>query len=164
MAQDEQRTGEASVQQDLPAKPDAETREETIARVVGEEEAVGAEHGGSPDPSTRRGVQRTLAGTVLVFAGVGAIIGAVLGVALSFWPGPTDGGRGLGVEGDGLGHTLGYGLVMAIGIAIIAGVIAAFLTLAREDGRVERQVEQKTGRGPEGPGDPASPEHDLKPR
>jgi hypothetical protein len=164
MASDEQRGGEPSVQRDVPANPDVETREETIARVVGEEEAVGAERGGSPDPSTRRGVQRTLAGTLLLFGGIGAAAGAALGVALSFCPGPREEGRGLGVQGDGIGHTVGYALVMAVAVAIVVAVIAAFVTLAREDGRTEREVERATGHGPEGPGDPSSPEHDLKPR
>jgi hypothetical protein len=155
---------EASVQQDLPANPDVETREETIARVVGDEEAVGADHGGSADPSTRRGVQRTLWATALLTGAVGAAIGFAAGVALSFWPGPEEGGRGLGVEGSGWSHTLGYGLVMAVAVGIVVAVIASILALAREDGRVERRVEEETGHGPEGPGRPADPEHDLKPR
>ena len=42
-------TGAHSVQHDEPAVRDVETREETIARVVGEEEAAGAEHIFSPE-------------------------------------------------------------------------------------------------------------------
>lgn len=50
-------------------------------------------------------------------------------------------------------------------MAIIFGVIfGALWTLAREDGRIEREVEEKTGRGPEGPGSPSSHEADLRPR
>jgi hypothetical protein len=160
----EQPEGRRSVQQDLPAQPDVETREETIARVIDETEAAGAEHGGSPDPSTRRGVQRTLVGTLLVAGATGAVVGAVLGTALSFWPGPREEGRGLGIQGDGVWHTISYAAVMAIALAIVFAVVAAFLTLAREDGRIEREVEEQTGRGPEGAGSPSDPEHDLKAR
>ena len=72
---------------------------------------------------------------------------------------------GLGLEGGGPWHVVSYAIVMAIGVAIIVGVIyGALWTLAREDGRIEREVEEKTGRGPEGPGSPSSPRTDLKQR
>lgn len=145
-----------SVQRDLPATPDVETREETLARVVDSTEAVGAERGGSADPSSRRGLNRTLAGTLLVFGGAGAAAGAVVGLVLSLLPGP--------FETSSVAGTLGYMLALAVAGALITAVLAALLTLAREDGRVEREVEEETGHGPEGPGSPSSPEHDLTER
>lgn len=165
MAEQPQDGERRTVQQDLPAHPHPETREQTVARVVDEEEAAGAEYGGSPDPSTRRGVQRTLAGTVAIAALLGAVVGGLLGLGLSFWPGgPQEGGRGLGVQGEGFAHHTLYALVLAAGMAAIFAVVTAFWTLAREDGRIEREVESRTGRGPEGPGRPSKPEHDLKRR
>ncbi|MGD9573205.1 MAG: hypothetical protein AB7V62_15085 [Thermoleophilia bacterium] len=145
-----------SVQQDLPAIPDVETREETIARVAGDEEAAGAEYGGSPDPSTRRGVQRTLWGVLAIGAAVGFVIGAVAALILSFTPGP--------VETDTAAGTVGYMIGLGVAAAIVGAMLFALLTLAREDGRIERRVEQRTGKGPRGPGSPSRPEHDLKPR
>ena len=153
---------ERTIQRDLPATPDVETREETIARVMGEVEAASVGFGGSADPSTRRGVPRLLARRVMVAAAAGAAVGAAVGLALSFLPGPREEGRGLGAEGSGWPHVVGYALVMAIGLAVIVAVIVALWTLAREDGRIEREVEEKTGRGPEGPGSPNSPDQDLE--
>lgn len=147
---------ERSIQQDIPAHPDAETREETIARVVGDEEAAGAERGGSPDPSTRRGVQRTVWGALAVGASAGFVIGAIAGLVLSIAPGP--------IETDSVGGALGYALGLGAAVAIVGAMLTALLTLAREDGRVERQVEHETGQPPRGPGKPSSPEHDLEPR
>jgi Flp pilus assembly protein TadB len=145
-----------SVQQDQPAESHAETREETIARVVDETEAVGAERGGSADPSSRRGLNRTLAGALLVFGVAGAVVGGVLGLVLSLLPGP--------FETSSVGGALGYIAALAVAGALIAAVIGTLLTLAREDGRVEREVEEDTGRGPEGVGAPSAPEHDLTER
>jgi hypothetical protein len=152
MAAEESRT----VQHDEPAATHAETREEKIARVVDAEEAAGARYGGSADPSTRRGMHRTLSGSLLGFAAAGAVIGAVLGIILSLAPGP--------FETDGVGAAIGYVVVLAIAFAIVVGLLGALLTLAREDGRVEREVEHSTGRGPTRPGSPQAPEHDLKKR
>lgn len=145
-----------SVQRDQPAQADVETREETIARVVDQTEAVGADRGGSADPSTRRGVQRTLVGAIVVFGGVGALIGGVIGLVLSLLPGPFETSSVLGA--------IGYIVVMAAGGALIGSMIGALVTLAREDGRVEREVEERTGRGPEGAASPSAPEHDLTER
>ena len=39
--------------------------------------------------------------------------------------------------------------------ALIFSMIGSLITLEREDGRIERDVEESTGRGPEPPGDPS---------
>lgn len=142
-----------SVQHDQQAQPHPETREETIARVVDSVEAVGAERGGSADPSSRRGLNRSLGRALGGFALVGAVAGAALGLALSFAPGPFETNSALGA--------LGYIVALAAAGALVAAVIGALVTLEREDGRVEREVEESTGRGPEGAGRPSAPAHDL---
>ena len=145
-----------SVQHAVPAHPHPETREETIARVVDAGEAVGAERGGSADPSSRRGLNRTLGRALGGSALIGALAGALLGLALSFAPGPFETSSMLGA--------IGYTVALATAGALVAAVIGALLTLEREDGRVEREVEQFTGHGPQGAGRPGDSRHDLDER
>jgi len=80
------------------------------------------------------------------------VIGAVLAVVLSDVNGP--------FQTDSAGATAGYALIMAIAFAIVFGMITTLILLAREDGRVEREVERRTGRAPERPGSPIHPKHD----
>jgi Flp pilus assembly protein TadB len=145
-----------SVQPDRPAKAEVESREETIERALDEAEQAQDVHAHKEtvDPTTRRGVNRTIARHALVFAGIGAVVGAVLGVVLSFLPGP--------VETDSAAGAVGYAAVMAVLVAVIFGLIATLILLAREDGRVEREVEQTTGHAPERPGDPIDPKYDVE--
>ncbi|HET6690234.1 MAG TPA: hypothetical protein VFG74_05160 [Miltoncostaeaceae bacterium] len=124
-------TGAHSVQHDEPARRDVETREETVARVAGGEEAVGAERGGSPDPSTRRGLNRALWKTVAVYAGIGFVVGAVLGLILSMAPGP--------FETDSVGGAIGYMIGLGLAIALVVTLLASLFLLEREDGRVQRE-------------------------
>lgn len=145
-----------SVQQSLPADPDVETRDDTIARLAGSDEAVGRELGGSPDPSTRRGVNRVLWRTRLMAGAIGFVVGAVAALILSLAPGP--------FETDGVTEMIGYMALLGFAVGVVSAMVFALLTLAREDGRVEREVERRTGHGPEGPGQPNSPETDLEPR
>jgi hypothetical protein len=147
-----------AIQPDRPAKVEVETREETIERVVHEadERPEVAVQRKLEDPTTRRGVNRAIAKTALICAGVGAVAGAVLGIVLSFLPGP--------VETDSAAGAVGYALVMAILVAVIVGLIATLILLAREDGRVEREVERATGHDPEPPGSPADPKYDVQGR
>lgn len=145
-----------SVQQDLPADPDVETRQETVARVAGSEEAAGRGFGGSVDPSSRRGLNRTLWRTLLVAGGIGFLVGAAVALILSVAPGP--------FETDSVSSAIGYMALLGLAVGIVSAMVFALLTLAREDGRVERKVEQRTGHGPEGPAEPSPPETDLKPR
>jgi hypothetical protein len=148
---------DASVQHDLPAKSHAESREETIARVVESEEAVeGAERGGSTDPSSRRGLNRTLRHALTGSAAAGALGGALLGLVLALAPGP--------LQTSGAPGVVAYVVVLAVAGTLLTTLLGALLTLAREDGRVEREVEESTGRGSEGPGSPGAPENDLTKR
>jgi hypothetical protein len=124
-------TGAHSVQHDEPAYRDVETREETVARVAGDEEAVSAERGGSPDPSTRRGLNRALWKTVAMFAGIGFVAGAVLGLILSIAPGP--------FETSGVGEAIGYMVGLGLAIALVVTLLASLFLLEREDGRVQRE-------------------------
>lgn len=147
-----------SVQPDRPAKTEVESREETIERALEEAEETQnvRAHKELADPTTRRGVNRRVARDALVFAAIGAVVGAVLGVVLSFLPGP--------VETDSVAGAVGYALVMALLVAVIFGLIATLILLAREDGRVEREVERATGHEPEPPGDPIDPKYDVEGR
>ena len=149
-------TGAHSVQHDAPATRHVETREETVARVVGEEEAVGAERGGSSDPSTRRGLNRVLWRTVAIYALVGFVAGAVIGLILSLAPGP--------FETSGAGETVGYMVGLGAALALVVALLASLFLLEREDGRVERELERmRTGPSPP-PASPSSPRHDPPPR
>jgi hypothetical protein len=146
-------TGAHSVQRDEPPTRDVETREETVARVAGEEEAVGAREGtGSPDPSTRRGFNRVLWRTVAIYAAIGFVAGAVIGFILSVSPGP--------FETDGAAESVGYAVGLGLALALVTALLASLFLLEREDGRVERELERKrTGDNPP-PASPSSPDHD----
>ncbi|HSJ73240.1 MAG TPA: hypothetical protein VK904_02905 [Miltoncostaeaceae bacterium] len=145
-----------SVQPDMPARPPAESREETIGRVL--EEADEAQNVQAReelvDPTSRRGVNRTVAKRGVMLAAVGAVFGAVLALILSFLPGP--------VETDTAAGTIGYMVVVGIAFAIIFGLIGTLILLAREDGRVEREVERATGHDAPPPASPSDPKHDVE--
>jgi hypothetical protein len=147
-----------TVQHDLPAKPDVESRQETVERVVHEADDVQNVHARteSADPTSRRGVNRVLFRQAMVVGAIGAVVGAVLAIVLSYVTGP--------FQTDSAGAKAGYAVIMAVAIAIVFVLITTLIFLAREDGRVEREVEQKTGREPEPPGSPISPEHDIEDR
>ncbi len=110
------------------------------------------------DPSTRRGVNRALAKTALIAAAIGFVAGAVIALILSLVPGP--------FETSGWGDTIGYMVAIGAALALVVGMLASLALLAREDGRVEREVERRTGRtGHEpGPGSPGDPRYDVEDR
>ena len=149
------------VQLDAPATHDVETREETLARVVAEMPEQASDDVSS-DPSTRRGLHRVLGARVRRAAAVAFGIGAIIGLGLYLLPfGPREESRGLGAEGGDWANAAGYALGMGLAAALIVGVITALLTLEREDGRIEREVEETVGVEPVGPARPNRPEEDL---
>ena len=144
-----------SVQPDRPARLPAESREETIERVLDEADEAQDVQAREElvDPTSRRGVNRTVAKQAVLLAAAGAVVGAVLALVLSVLPGP--------VETDTVAGTIGFMVVSAIVFALIFGLIGTLVLLAREDGQVEREVERATGRGAEPPGSPGDPRHDV---
>lgn len=141
---DEPAPGRA-IQHDRPARTEPETREETLARV--------ADTPAPPaDPSSRRGLRTVLGAAALRSVAAGAAAGALVGLVMAIAPGP--------IDVEGASGTIGYTVAFAAVGALVAAAIGALLVLAREDGRIEREVEEATGRAPEAPGSPVSPEHD----
>jgi hypothetical protein len=163
---DDVRDGPPSVQVHPPTHPEPESRDETLARVAEEVEAHEHTEPVAPqDPSTRRGLNRSLWRAIGLLAAGGFVVGAVLGLILSFVQGPFElVGRG-NVEGSTEWlQTLAYTLVLGGAVALVTVVIGTLIFLAREDGRVEREVEETTGTEPVAPGSPGDPEHDPTPR
>lgn len=147
-----------------PAQPRAESRDQTLDRVLGESEQVGSDAPRAADPSTRRGFNAALGRQMLRGGAIGALAGIVIGVLLRWvapepivgWPG------GRSFSESEIADWVGWTLALAVALAIVVMVIAALLHLAREDGRIEREVERATGHPPEGPGRPLDPEHDVR--
>lgn len=149
----------ANVDPHPPTASQPESREETIEKAVGEADAVqvGTASVEDEDPTTRRGLNRVVRRSALKYAAFGAVAGAVLGLVLSLLPGP--------FETNGWDETVGYMAVLAGALALVVGMLSTLILLEREDGRVERGVERKTGRSGDevGPGSPGEPGHDLTP-
>jgi F0F1-type ATP synthase assembly protein I len=105
------------------------SREEVIERAMGEQREIEAAHGATPDedPSQRAGFNRILH----VWTLVGALIGAGIG-ALAGW---------LAVHYRGSQPELIIALA-AVGVVVGAVVVGAS-RVAREDGRVQKVVEEK---------------------
>ncbi len=93
---------------------------------------------------------------MLRLAASGFVVGAAIALVLALLPRP--------FEVSGVASTIGYMIGLGVAAALVFMVIGSLLLLAREDGRVEREVERGTGRRPQGPGRPGSPEHDPTPR
>jgi len=132
----------------------AEPPEETVARAVDESRQAHLERNQMSeigvDPTTRRGFNSALGRRAALGFLVGAVIGAGIGALLRVAPAPL----------GNVGELPGTILVMAFFIGVIVAVIVAFITLEREDGRIERQVEEDLGRQP-APGRPLDPKHDV---
>jgi hypothetical protein len=117
----------------------AQTREQTISQVRRHGPPAGAEFTGSRDASSRRGLNRTLVKTFLTWGAIGALAGAGAGLLLPRIP-----GAGAVALPGSLGDSIAG---LALGGAIFASVLAVFIALAREDGRVADQVLDDAERG-----------------
>lgn len=128
-----------------PAREDGapvESREETVARVVEESHSANLDQEIPPDhqvdPSTRRGMNKTLLKAAAIGFAIGAAVGAGIGALLRIAP---------AALGD-IGELPGIILVMAFLIGVIGLIIASYMVLEREDGRVEQDVEEELGDQP----------------
>ncbi len=89
---------------------------------------------------------------VAKYAAIGFVVGAVIGFVLSVSPGP--------FETDDVPESIGYAIGLGLAIALVTTLLASLFLLEREDGRVERELEQeRTGENP-APASPSDPEHD----
>jgi hypothetical protein len=164
----------ASVEHFPPAAGDAahaESREETVRKAVAEQREIvgtqGAGMAGDPlaDPSTRRGANRGFLRSGLGGAVTGLVLGALLAcIALQFDT-PLR-GRGAGAEDSGvmgnIGDAIHWVIAFSIALAIIGFLLGTYMGLEREDGRVERQVEDAQDVPPdEAHGRPLDPKHDV---
>lgn len=133
----------------------AETREETIARVAGEDATPEPVPDSSitEDPSDRRGLTRILA---LRWITIGALAGAAVGAVVAVFAWFLFDDDVLGGDGGRIGVTIG----IVLGAAIIGGVFSGLWNLAREDGRIQREIEEDHPSASEGPGDGSDPRLD----
>lgn len=131
----------------------AESREETVDRVTSEsrESQIKATHGSSAatDPSTGRRLGRAMRRRGVLGFAIGAVIG--VGLALLIWA---------FTPGDIGGGLVGLIIFMALAVGIAGTMVAAFLALEREDGRIEREVEQDVGEDSPAPARPLDERHD----
>lgn len=137
-----------------------ESREETTVRVLDEIErsdAADPSAGDLTDSSVQRGVPKGIARALAVWGTIGAAVGVVIAVVLMIAVPNT-------LDVGGPVEVAGYIGLIAVIFAVIVGLIGIFVVLEREDGRVERDVEEATGRSPEQqtPGRPLDPAHDDK--
>jgi hypothetical protein len=127
-----------------PTRDEAEIepREETVARVVDESREANVDQrvpeDTAVDPSTRRGMNRALLKAAAIGFVVGAAIGAAIGALLRVAP---------AALGD-VGELPGIIAVMAFLCGVIGIIIASYMVLEREDGRVEQDVERDLGDRP----------------
>lgn len=126
-----------------PTALHGESRSETLARVIHDAHLEDGPEGIDADITTASGGNRRIALRALVAMAVGALIGAAAGLVLSLAPGP------LAVESGG--GRVGYMLVLGGALAVIVGLVSTLLMLEREDGRMEREVEEHTGHAPPPP-------------
>lgn len=128
-----------------PAREDGapvEPREETVARAIEESRAANVDQEVPADtlvdPSTRRGMNKALLRAATLGFLIGAAIGAGVGALLRVAP------AALGDVGD----LPGIIAVMAFLGGVIGIIIASYMVLEREDGRIEQDVEEDLGDQP----------------
>ncbi len=108
---------------DLPGD-DLPGREDIVHRVEAEQEEIRRDLApAAQDPSTRRGIAAATQRTVIIAGLSGAII---VGVAAAL-----------------IWENVGITIASAVCAAIVCGMLAIFLLLEREDGRVEQDVRHR---------------------
>lgn len=140
-----------------PTEAHGETRDETLRRLVDDERVPLEREDLAGDPTSRRGTNAKLVARPHVAALIGAGVGALVGLALALIPGVP----GPGGEEITFGGTIGYMVVLGVAVAVVTFVIAGLIYVEREDGRVERETEERTGRPGEPPAAPLDPKHDV---
>ncbi|MEQ8833021.1 MAG: hypothetical protein RIB67_01095 [Miltoncostaeaceae bacterium] len=121
-----------------PTTPHAESRSETLARVVHDEHLEESPGRVGADPTTASDRPPRAVARALAAAGVGAVFGAIVGLVLALTsPGP--------FAVDGIADTAGYMVILGGAFAVIAGLVAGLLLAEREDGRTEDAVEEEVG-------------------
>jgi hypothetical protein len=143
----------------------AESREETLKRVLEEEDAVEVSRERvDADPSTARGYQRTLLSRIPRFGLLGAGVGVLIGLLLIWGPGPLDaplvGGPGRGTVTT-LAGSIGFLVLCAVVFGLVFAALSGLIYNAREDGRTERRVEEDTGVDPGPPARGLDAKHDV---
>jgi hypothetical protein len=123
-----------------PGRERPESREETVAHATG---GPAEARRAMEDETSRRGIWTRLARVVAVWGALGLAGGVVLGIVLQLVGVPVGAGSGdLASAGE---KTLFVGL-LGIAVGVVAGLVGALLTLAREDGRVAAEVEHRATR------------------
>lgn len=145
-----------------PTESHAETREETLDRLIEDERVPVEREDLAGDPTSRRGTNTRLITRPHIAALAGAVVGAVVGLILALIPGvPGPGGRTGADNQMHLGNIAGYMAVLAIAVAAVTFVIAGLIYVEREDGRMERELEERRGVHGEPPAEPLDPKHDV---
>lgn len=145
-----------------PTDGHGETRDETLERLVEDERVPVARADIAGDPTTRRGKNTKLVVRPHIAALIGAGVGTLVGLLLALIPGVPGPGGGVGGGQDfQIGDAIGYMVVLAIAVAAVTFVIAGLIYVEREDGRMEREAEERTGHPSEPPAAPLDPKHDV---
>ena len=143
-----------------PTEPHAESREETIERALADDPMHSPhEAPADEDPITARGVTGRAITRTHLFGIAGAIIGAAIGLVLALGPIDAPFMADRGTAGT-IAGTIGYMLFLAFAFSLVFTALSGLVYSAREDGRIERTVEEETGRRPGAPADPLDPKYD----
>lgn len=132
---------EADVEYFPPTRPHAESRGDTLDRVVHDGHLDEGPEPIDSDLTTATGGNRRIAKRAGIVMVVGALVGALAGLILTVIPGPFD--------TDTTAGTVGYMLVLGFAVGVIVALVATLLMLEREDGRVEHEVEEYQAHHPD---------------
>lgn len=124
-----------------PTRPHAESRGDTLDRVVHDAHLDEGPEPIDSDLTTATGGNRRIAKKAGIVMVVGALVGAIGGLILTVIPGPFD--------TDTTAGTIGYMLVLGFAVGVIVALVSTLLMLEREDGRVEHEVEEYRAHHPD---------------